>query len=239
MSARLLRETVSHISGDLELTGKLEASFSSVRLVNSCMLNALALESRDTVLRAAASAAPPDGFICELGVYKGSSLNCLASCFPDRTIYGFDSFLGLPHDWRNGFPKGTFAIDPDKINLRTNCILYPGLFDTTLPQFLDDVSSTASLIHIDCDLYSSTHAALQHLKKRIRAGTIIIFDEFFNYPGWQNHEYKAFQEFVIDSGFSYDYLAYNSFGQQAAIRIATHASSSTMSSLAPNAASHT
>ena len=27
-------------------------------------------------------------------------------------------------------------------------------------------------------------------------GTIILFDEYFNYPNWEQHEFKAFQEFV-------------------------------------------
>jgi hypothetical protein len=27
--------------------------------------------------------------------------------------------------------------------------------------------------------------------------TIIVFDEFFNYPGWRDHEFKAFNEFLI------------------------------------------
>ena len=26
--------------------------------------------------------------------------------------------------------------------------------------------------------------------------TIIVFDEFYNYPGWKHHEYKAFTEFL-------------------------------------------
>jgi hypothetical protein len=25
-----------------------------------------------------------------------------------------------------------------------------------------------------------------------------VFDEFFNYPEWEKHEYKAFKEFVSD-----------------------------------------
>jgi hypothetical protein len=26
---------------------------------------------------------------------------------------------------------------------------------------------------------------------------VIVFDEYFNYPGWRAHEYKAFQEFIV------------------------------------------
>ena len=29
---------------------------------------------------------------------------------------------------------------------------------------------------------------------------MIVFDEYFNYPGWRGHEFKAFQEFVAETG---------------------------------------
>ncbi len=49
-----------------------------------------------------------DGLILEFGVYKGETINFIASKLRDKVIYGFDSFEGLPEDWRSGFPKGTF-----------------------------------------------------------------------------------------------------------------------------------
>jgi hypothetical protein len=50
-------------------------------------------------------------------------------------------------------------------------------------------------------------------------GTIILFDEYFNYPNWEQHEYKALQEFVKARGIAYRYLAFAR--QQVAIRIET------------------
>lgn len=38
-------------------------------------------------------------------------------------------------------------------------------------------------------------------------GTIIVFDEYFNYPAWRQHEYKAFQEFISKFGRKYRYIA--------------------------------
>ena len=48
-------------------------------------------------------------------------------------------------------------------------------------------------------------------------GTVIVFDEYLNYPGWQNHEFKAFQEFVKANNVRYTYLGYAR--QQVAVRI--------------------
>src|SRR3546814_14526160 len=40
-----------------------------------------------------------DGYILDLGVYKGSSTRALARIFHDQVIHGFDYFEGLPEDW--------------------------------------------------------------------------------------------------------------------------------------------
>jgi hypothetical protein len=43
-----------------------------------------------------------------------------------------------------------------------------------------------------------------HLRDRIQPGTIIVFDEYWNYPGWQQHEYAAWQEESTE----YRYIGY-------------------------------
>ena len=32
--------------------------------------------------------------------------------------------------------------------------------------------------------------------RRLRAGSIVHLDEFFNFPGWKRHEYRAWTEYV-------------------------------------------
>jgi hypothetical protein len=46
-----------------------------------------------------------------------------------------------------------------------------------------------------------------------------VFDEYIGYPGWQEHEYKAFQEFVSEYGVDYRYLYYNEHEWQVAVLI--------------------
>ena len=51
-----------------------------------------------------------DGMVEEFGVYKGTSLTQIAKFFPDHTVHGFDSFVGLPGAW-GGISKGAGAFD--------------------------------------------------------------------------------------------------------------------------------
>jgi hypothetical protein len=77
------------------------------------------------------------------------------------------------------------------------------LFEETLPGFIEKHAGPIAFMHIDCDLYSSTRVVFDHLAERIVPGTVILFDEYFNYPGWQFGEYKAFQELVRDRNLGY------------------------------------
>ena len=78
---------------------------------------------------------------------------------------------------------------------------------------------SAAFIHIDSDLYSSAKTVLTLLQKQIVSGTVIVFDEYFNYPNWQQHEFRAFQEFVRDCDIHYEYIAYCSRGYSVGVLI--------------------
>ena len=78
-------------------------------------------------------------------------------------------------------------------------------------------SPPIAFVHIDCDLYSSTKTIFDLLTDRLIPGTIIVFDEYFNYPNWENHEFKAFQELVAQRKLAYTYLAFAR--QQVTVRV--------------------
>ncbi|WP_294535172.1 class I SAM-dependent methyltransferase [uncultured Rhodoblastus sp.] len=157
-----------------------------------------------------------EGLILEFGVFSGQTINFLASLTTQR-IYGFDSFEGLPEDWRPDFPKGCFRRDLPEVG--DNVELVVGWFDQALPTFLANHSEKASLIHVDCDLYSSTKIIFDLCQDRIAAGTIIVFDEFFNYVGWRRHEYKAFMELIATKDLRFKYIGYVPRHQQVAVEI--------------------
>ena len=154
----------------------------------------------------------------EFGVYKGTSINFISSFKPTKIIYGFDSFEGLNENWSTVLKKGTFNLYGSLPEVRNNVSLVKGYFDDSLPSFLREHSGNCAFIHIDCDLYSSTKTVFSLLKNRIVEGTVIVFDEYFGYHGWRNHEFKAFQEFVAENDIKYEYLGYSNM-YQVAIRI--------------------
>lgn len=153
-----------------------------------------------------------EAVIVEFGVWSGNSINDFANELPEASVFGFDSFLGLSEDW-SGFNlvKGTFNLNGISPEVKKNVIIHNGLYENTIPEFVKNNSfkNGIDLIHMDSDTYSPTIYALNNLNNLIRKGSIIIFDEYFGYPNWRNHEYKAFQEFVSKNLISYRYIAYS------------------------------
>ena len=75
----------------------------------------------------------------------------------NRTVYGFDSFEGLPEDWiPRSITKGTFKQSTLPI-VENNVKIIVGMFEDTLPDFVNKHSNDKiALLHVDCDIYSST-----------------------------------------------------------------------------------
>lgn len=166
---------------------------------------------------------PEEGLVLEFGVKHGNSINRIAG-LTGREVHGFDSFEGLPDDGHLPRDKsakwhvGKGGIDGKLPEVAPNVVLHKGWFDETLPAFLQDQNEPVAFMHIDADIYSSAKTALENTADRLRPGTIIVFDEYLNYIGWQRHEYRAFKEFVQNHGVAYEYLAYT-YDQAVAVRI--------------------
>lgn len=159
-----------------------------------------------------------DGLFLEFGVYSGDTINHISFRRKDVKVYGFDSFEGLPETWRSGYEQGTFNKEDGWPEVNPNVELVQGWFDASLPNFLESHEGVCRFIHVDCDLYSSTMTVLELLRKRMIPGTVIVFDEYFNYPGWQQGEYKALEDFCKKSGIIFEYIGYSMI-EQAAVRI--------------------
>ncbi|MCQ4120460.1 class I SAM-dependent methyltransferase [Rhodococcus tibetensis] len=159
------------------------------------------------------------GMALEFGVASGTTLRIIVEQLKDaqHEVFGFDVFSGLPQTWRTGFPAGEFA--QEKMPQVPGAQLIPGLFEDTLTDFLDKHPEPVAFVHLDADLYSSTKTVLDRIGSRLVAGTVIVFDEFFNYPGWQEHEYRAWKEFVDRTGIGFEYLGYTANHEQVVVRI--------------------
>lgn len=150
------------------------------------------------------------GQILEFGVFEGTTINIIAEKFNDQIVWGFDSFEGLPEDWITNqedpvFIKGYFKLE-SLPTVRENVKLVKGWFDQTIPDWIKNNQQPIKLLHIDCDLYSSTKDVLFMLNDLILPGTLIIFDEIYNwrsrkkYTNWKNGEYKALLEWMREFG---------------------------------------
>jgi hypothetical protein len=153
----------------------------------------------------------PQGIALEFGVGGGDSLRLIAAHMP---VIGFDSFQGLPEDWRAGYPKGMFA-QPEPPIVQ-NATIVVGLFQDTLPTYpFDDLD--IGLLHLDADLFSSTKTVLEHVGPHLKPGCYIVFDEWFGYDGSDQHEQKAWREYADATGISWTVVGHSE--QAWAIRI--------------------
>ena len=179
------------------------------------------------------------GYWMEFGVYKALTITSIAGyrskklaaaanagVFPASfegyqalRVLGFDSFRGLPEDWRDVWRKtedgkavrvaakqsrGLFSLGgkPPALpaDLQHAIKWEIGWYNETLPRFLEaHPSGNVTFVHVDCDLYSSTKTVLDQLAPRLQVGTVLVFDELFNYPEYRWHELLALWEFLRDN----------------------------------------
>nr|VFJ58555.1 MAG: Methyltransferase domain-containing protein [Candidatus Kentron sp. DK] len=195
---------------------KLLAAIESASYYQENMLLSKAVVGWKNIINDAVAAVTIDGLFLEFGVASGRTINHIASKIKTK-VYGFDSFEGLPETWRTGFKKGTFV---GKIpDVAENVELIVGMFEVTLPYFAMNTTENVTFLHVDCDLYSSAKTIFDNLEGKIVPGTVILFDEYLNYPGWKFGEYKAFHEFIKSAGLSYEYRSFVPDHQQVCVII--------------------
>jgi hypothetical protein len=212
-----MRDLEVRMRRDIVFAGEQRAAQESSEFAIRHMSSAKQFGHPHETLEHGLSLAPAGGLALEFGVFSGTTLKLISAARDGTQVYGFDSFDGLPDHWRHGFPAGSFQLDgpPDVPGAE----LVVGLFEDTLPGFLDGKAGPVDFVHVDGDLYSSAKTVLDLVGPRLRAGSVIVFDEFFNYPGWQEHEYKAWQEYVGRTGVRFSYRAFTWDNEQVVVQI--------------------
>ena len=163
------------------------------------------------------NAAAKDGLVLEFGVRFGTSIRQIAALV-DQEVHGFDSFEGLPEAWHN-LPKGSYSTKGVIPSVQENVILHIGLFEETLPGFVEKFQDPIRFINIDCDIFSSTKTVLDFLAGQITHGTVIVFDEYIGNENWREDEFKAFHEAVLKYGWKYECLFFSFMTKQVVVRI--------------------
>lgn len=164
------------------------------------------------------SSAGVGGDYLEFGVYQGQTfVNAWRSAHvrgrPDMHFYAFDSFQGLPDpassdlDRGGEFHAGQYAagraefernlrrggVDPERVTI------VEGFYDESLRDLKprEIGLESASIVWIDCDLYSSTVSVLDFVTDLVRDGTVLLFDDWYCFRARPDHgEQQACREWL-------------------------------------------
>jgi len=175
-------------------------------ILNDCP-NATPCRTPKALLNLAFREVAVDGFFMEFGVFKGGSISYIAKNFPEQVIHGFDSFEGLPESWLH-HAKSAFTLHGKLPKVPKNVILHKGYFDKTLPDWLSNNDGKLAFLHVDCDLYSSTKTVFEGISERVQPGTVILFDDYFNFPNWEQDGHRVFQDFVERYSVKFEPIGY-------------------------------
>ena len=150
-----------------------------------------------------------DGDIIECGVGRARSIITIAALnhyfslidnkYPNRNIYGIDSFMGFPQPSKEDLSKrnpkkGEWSHSPNKqfsYNVRNikkiisyslsgnlkkyNIKFIKGFFNNSLDKI---ESKKIAILHLDADLYESTALPLKKLSSKIVTGGLIVVDDY-------------------------------------------------------------
>lgn len=153
-------------------------------------------------------------------------------------LRGFDSFAGLPAAERGPdeiWQAGQFAFSRPELERELArsglCVheyeLVEGFYDTSLDAALagrlQAEGVKVAIAYIDCDLYESTRDVLRFLDGFLQNGSIVCFDDYYNYKGAPDQgEARALAEFLRSSPHLtfIPYFPYAPLGQSFIVRVA-------------------
>lgn len=128
------------------------------------------------------------GDFAEVGVYKGNSAAVLAHVAAPRgrTVFLFDTFGGFDPrdlvgidgatDHRQGFSDTSMPGVRRLVGHDDHCRYVQGYFPASITA--DAASRTYAFVHVDCDLYKPTQAALEFFYPRLSPGGILCLHDY-------------------------------------------------------------
>jgi hypothetical protein len=179
---------------DLTILGQIAAASSSVRWLHRHADDATLYERRTGVIDHALQNLAVGGDILEFGVFKGAVTRYIVPRAGDRQYHAFDSFRGVPKAMSLTVAQHSFNLDGSVPDLPQGVIVHDGWFSDTLPVYRRKYMAPVALAYIDCDLYESVETVLAKIQDRLVPGSILIFDDWYNFPNWERHSYRALKE---------------------------------------------
>lgn len=130
-----------------------------------------------------------EGDLCEVGVYMGGTARIMAEMHPEREIYLFDTFEGLPiveedKGDRITYPlavgmmkEATLEIAQENLKQFKNVHIYKGVFPETAEPIKD---KKFAFVHLDVDTYRGTKEALEFFSDKAK---VILVHDYVWYKG--------------------------------------------------------
>ena len=158
-----------------------------------------------------------EGDYLEFGVFRGTSFinayRLARKCgLNDMRFFAFDSFHGLPQSEGKSMKKGRFASSRQVFDTMirkagvdcSRVVTVEGFYKESLTDRAKKEFglTSAAIVHIDCDLYSSAKEALVFIEDLVHAGTILIFDDWYAFRNDRGDiemfgERRAFREWPL------------------------------------------
>lgn len=143
------------------------------------------------------------GAIAEVGVSAGYTAKKLNKLFPDRKLYLYDTYNGLPEsDKEDGISRGwgekQYALVEHGTSVddvlsvmpyEDKCIIKQGRFPDTFEE-----KEQFALVHIDVDFYDTIKSALKLFYPLVSKGGYVIVHDYYNIA-YEDDTKRAVQEF--------------------------------------------
>jgi O-methyltransferase len=118
-----------------------------------------------------------DGCIVECGSYRCGATIAMAAAAPNRQVYAFDLFGGLPYGniGFENFADADFEEVQSVVSQFPNIQLIRGLHENTVPKFS---AQPVALLFMDSDHYGSHWVALEYFWPMLLSGGMIVFHDW-------------------------------------------------------------
>lgn len=127
---------------------------------------------------------PENYNLAEIGVLKGGTSKYIAKVVPDRQLYIFDTFKGLPKNFISpidgDFTEETFSdTHIDEVSRYLSDCKNITIKEGDVPFTFNELKNKYfSFVFIDCFLYYSIYSSLLFFSKRINNNSNIIVDDY-------------------------------------------------------------
>jgi hypothetical protein len=204
---------------DVRLAGQVRAAISSAEWLHENADRAPTYSRRVEMLEALFPFIPADGDLAEFGVFTGAVTRFVRPRFMDRRYHAFDSWRGVPEAMGLSVAKYSFDLNGVIPELPPETTIHAGWFDETIPKWREQFEAPIAFAYIDCDLYESVKTVLEGLTDRIRPGTILAFDDWYNFPNWEAHSLKASREWAQRHGIKMEPMGFTTLEHAGSFRI--------------------